>query len=193
MSRICVFCGASVGANRTFARLAQDVGAALVRRGIDLVYGGGDIGLMGLLANAVLANGGHVVGVIPQALVDREVAHGGLPDLRVVGSMHERKALISDLADGFIALPGGLGTLEELFEILTWQQLGLHDKPCGLINAAGYFDRLLQFLDHAVVEEFVRPEHRASVLVAEEADTLLDRFERYHPPRREKWIDRSSA
>jgi len=193
VKRICVFCGSSPGANRMYVRLAEQVGAALVRRQIALVYGGGNVGLMGVLANAVLAAGGHVIGVIPQALVDLEVAHAGLPDLRVVDSMHERKALMADLADGFIALPGGLGTLEELFEILTWQQLGLHAKPCGLIDVARYFDPLLRFLDHAVAERFIRPEHRAMVLVAEDADTLLDRFEQYQPPPRDKWIDRSSA
>ncbi len=138
MQRLCVFCGSSPGANSQYAALARRLGALLARRGLGLVYGGGNVGLMGVLADAVLKDGGHVIGVIPQALVDLEVAHSGLPDLRIVGSMHERKALMADLADGFIALPGGIGTLEEFCEILTWAQLGLHQKPCGLINVAGY-------------------------------------------------------
>jgi len=136
---------------------------------------------------------GWDTGVIPQGLVDREVAHRDLPDLRVVGSMHERKALMADLADGFIALPGGIGTLEEFCEILTWAQLGLHQKPCGLINVAGYFDHLLGFLDHAVAERFLRPEHRRMVLVAADPETLLDRLATYQPPQLAKWIDRDST
>ena len=148
---------------------------------------------MGVLADAVLQAGGHVIGVIPEALAAREVAHRGLPDLRVVRSMHERKATMADLADGFIALPGGLGTLEELFEIVTWAQLGLHGKPCGLVNAAGYFDHLIAFLDHAVEARFVRPEHRALMLVETDLAALLDRFASFVAPRLEKWIDRDST
>ncbi len=193
MQRICVFCGSSPGANSTYAELANRLGGVLARRSLSLVYGGGNVGLMGLLANAVLKEGGHVIGVIPQALVDLEVAHMNLPDLRIVSSMHERKALMADLADGFIALPGGIGTLEEFCEILTWAQLGLHQKPCGLINAAGYFDHLIAFLNHAVTERFFRPEHRSMVLIEDDPETLIARCERYQAPQLEKWIDRSSA
>ena len=193
MKRICVFCGSSPGANATYTVLAERLGALLARRGLGLVYGGGNVGLMGILANAVLANGGDVVGVIPQALFDIEVGHTGLPDLRIVGSMHERKALMADLADGFIALPGGIGTLEEFCEVLTWAQLGLHRKPCGLLNAENYFAHLITFLDHAVAERFFRPEHRAMVLVEDDPEVLIGRFEAYRPPQLEKWIDRGSS
>jgi len=193
MRRLCVFCGSSWGANAHYADVARRMGTLLVQRGIGLVYGGGNVGLMGVLADTVLAGGGHVIGVIPQSLVDLEVAHAGLPDLRVVGSMHERKALMADLADGFIALPGGIGTLEEFCEILTWGQLGFHRKPCGLVNAAGYFDHLMAFLDHAVSERFLRSEHRSMVLVESEPEGLLDRFVVYRPPQLEKWIDRAAT
>ena len=193
MKRVCVFCGSSPGANSQYATLAKGLGGILARSGLGLVYGGGNVGLMGILADAVLSAGGHVTGVIPQSLVDLEVAHAGLPDLRVVGSMHERKAMMADLADGFVALPGGIGTLEEFCEILTWAQLGLHQKPCGLINAAGYFDHLMAFLDHSVGERFLRPEHRSMVLVEADPAKLLDRFATYRPPQLEKWIDRSSS
>ena len=193
MKRVCVFCGSSPGASPTYAATAQRVGALLAQRGLTLVYGGGNVGLMGVLADAVLAHGGHVIGVIPQALMDLEVGHTGLSDLRIVGSMHERKALMADLSDGFIALPGGIGTLEEFCEVLTWAQLGMHAKPCGLTNVDGYFDHLITFLDHSVHERFFRPQHRAMVLVEADPDTLLDRFERYQPPQLEKWIDRRSS
>ena len=190
MKRVCVFCGSSPGANPEFAQLATRLGGELVRRSLALVYGGGNVGLMGVLANAVLAQGGHVIGVIPKALADLEVAHTGLPDLRIVASMHERKALMADLADAFVALPGGLGTLEEFCEILTWAQLGMHQKPCGLLSPGRYFDHLIAFLDHAVAERFLRPEHRALVLVEEDPVALLDRFEQFRAPAVEKWIDR---
>lgn len=193
MRRVCVFCGSSPGARPQYADLARTLGELLARRGLGLVYGGGNVGLMGILADAVLKAGGHVIGVIPQSLVDLEVAHTGLPDLRVVSSMHERKALMADLADGFIALPGGIGTLEEFCEILTWAQLGMHQKPCGVINVAGYFDHLMAFLDHSVNERFLRPEHRSMVLVAGDPETLLDHLDAYQPPRLEKWIDRSNS
>jgi len=169
------------------------MGDALVRRQIGLVYGGARIGLMGALADAVLAARGHVTGVIPKALVAREVAHAGLTDLRIVASMHERKALMADLADGFIALPGGWGTMEEFFEVLTWGQLGLHRKPCGLLNVGGFFDGLLSFIDHSIDEGFVRREHRPMVLVSESPDALLDRFGHYAPPDVEKLIDRAAT
>ncbi len=171
----------------------MELGATLAARRFGLVYGGARVGLMGIVADEVLRHGGEVIGVIPEALVAREVAHTGLGDLRVVRSMHERKALMSDLADGFIALPGGWGTLEEFFEVLTWGQLGLHRKPCGLLNVEGYFDSLLAFLQHAFDERFVRTEYAAMLAVATSADTLLDRFAAFEPPQVTKWIDRSSS
>ncbi len=165
----------------------------LVSRGYELVYGGGAVGLMGVLADAVLESGGKVIGVIPKGLLTKEVAHGRLTKLRVVASMHERKALMSDLSDAFIAVPGGLGTLEEFFEVLTWAQLGLHAKPCGLLNVGHYYDRLLGFLDHAVEDRFVRSEHRALVVTSTSADELLDKLSSFQPQRMEKWIDRASS
>ena len=158
-----------------------------------LVYGGARVGLMGVLADAALKAGGEVIGVIPRALVAREVAHAGLTELHVVESMHERKALMADLSDGFIALPGGWGTLDELFEILTWAQLGLHQKPCGLLNVQGYFDPLLSFVDHSIDEGFVRPEYRRLFAVADAAAPLLDLLSRQTPPTVEKWIDRAAS
>ncbi len=189
MKRVCVFTGSSAGHRPVYAEAAAGLGRVLAARDLGLVYGGGCVGLMGILADAVLAEGGHVIGVIPQALLDREVGHLGVSDLRVVGSMHERKALMADLADGFIALPGGWGTLDELFEILTWGQLGLHAKPCALLNVDGYFDRLLGFLDHTVEEGFVRREYRSMIMVGREADALLDAMLAYRAPQVEKWID----
>jgi uncharacterized protein (TIGR00730 family) len=172
--RLCVFCGAYRGARSMYAEAAREVGAMLADRGIALVYGGGNIGLMEVLADAALERGGVVIGVIPESLRVREVAHGGLTELRVVGSMHERKALMADLSDGFVALPGGLGTLEELLEISTWSQLGLHRKPIGLLNVGGYFDPLLAQLDRAVEDGFLRPEHRKLLIVADGVSSLLD-------------------
>jgi uncharacterized protein (TIGR00730 family) len=157
------------------------------------VYGGASVGTMGVLANTVLAEGGHVIGIIPQAIVDREVVHRGLSDLRVVTSMHERKVLMAELSDGFIALPGGLGTLDEVFEILTWGQLGLHQKPCGLLNIRDYYRGLIDFLDHAVAERFITDVHRAMLLVEEEPERLLEHFERYQVPAVATWVDRTSA
>lgn len=193
MKRICVFTGSSAGSRAEYLAAARAMGDALVRRQIGLVYGGARIGLMGALADAVLAARGHVTGVIPKALVAREVAHAGLTDLRIVASMHERKALMADLADGFIALPGGWGTMEEFFEVLTWGQLGLHRKPCGLLNVDGFFDGLLSFIDHSIDEGFVRREHRPMVLVSESPDALLDLFGHYAPPDVEKLIDRAAT
>ena len=188
--RICVFCGSSPGAQPEFGAAAEQLGHALAGAGIGLVYGGASVGLMGRLADSALAAGGEVIGVIPRALVDQEVAHHGLADLRVVGSMHERKALMADLADGFIALPGGLGTLDELFEILTWAQLGLHHKPIGLLDVAGYFAPLLAFLDGAVAARFLAPPHRAMLLVDHDPEALLTAFRAYQPPPPFKWVDR---
>jgi uncharacterized protein (TIGR00730 family) len=194
MKNLCVFAGSSPGARAEYLTTARELGRALAQRGIGVVYGGGCVGLMGALADAVLAANGEITGVIPESLVAREVAHHGLSKLHVVGSMHERKALMADLSDGFVALPGGWGTLEEFFEVLTWAQLGLHSKPCGLLNVGGYFDGLLAFLDHAVAERFVRTENGALVMVATSVDGILDQFDRYKtPPPTEKWIDRAST
>jgi hypothetical protein len=193
MKRICVFCGSSRGSRPAYAEAARQVGAELARRGIGLVYGGGRVGLMGILADAALAAGGEVIGVIPAALLAWEVAHANLTELQVVGSMHDRKARMAELSDAFVALPGGYGTLEEFCEVLTWSQLGLHRKACGLLNVERYYDPLLALLDHAVAERFVRPDHRALVLEATEPDLLLDRLASYEPPVLEKWIDRDET
>jgi uncharacterized protein (TIGR00730 family) len=193
LHRICVFAGSRPGTRAEYAAAARALGRALARRGIVLVYGGGNVGLMGALADAALAAGGEVIGVIPEALVRKEVAHTGLSELRVVGSMHERKAQMADLADAFIALPGGIGTLEELCEILTWAQLGLHAKPCGLLDVCGYFQRLLGFLDHAVSENFLPAEQRDMLLYAEDTDALLEAFARHRAPTLAKWIDRETT
>ncbi len=188
MRRVCVFCGSSHGTRPAYREAAERTAVVLARRGLGVVYGGGNVGLMGVLADAALAAGGEVIGVIPAALVAKELAHRGLTDLRVVDSMHERKALMAELSDGFIALPGGYGTLEELCEVLTWSQLGLHGKPCGLLNTAGYFHPLLELLDRATEEDFLRPEHRALLLVEEDPQRLVDLFERFRAPVLDKWI-----
>ena len=172
---------------------ARDFGHVLVKRHVGLVYGGARVGLMGTLADSVLAAGGHVTGVIPEALAAKEIAHTGLSALHVVASMHARKALMADLADGFIALPGGWGTLEELLEVLTWAQLGLHQKPCGLLNVLGFFDGLLSFIEHGIEEGFVRRENRSMILVSSSPGTLLDQFDEYVPRRVEKWIDAAAT
>jgi uncharacterized protein (TIGR00730 family) len=191
MRRICVFCGSSPGASPAYAEAARQLGRLLAQRGLGLVYGGGNVGLMGILADAVLAEGGEVIGVIPHSLMAREVGHSGLTDLRVVGTMHERKALMADLSDGFIALPGGIGTLDEWFEIWTWAQLGLHAKPCGLLDVQNYYSPLLAFLDHMVQERFLRDTHRSFVLVDTDPSLRLDRMAAHNPPAVEKWIDRA--
>ena len=188
MKRVCVFCGSSAGARPVYAEAARATGRLLAERGIGLVYGGGNVGLMGEVADAVLAAGGRVTGVIPRALMEREVGHRGLTTLHVVGSMHERKALMVDLSDGFVALPGGFGTLDELCEALTWSQLGIHAKPCGVLNVEGYFDALLALFDHATREGFVRDAHRRLVLEATEPAALLDAMARFQAPVTEKWI-----
>ena len=177
--RICVFTGSRHGASAEYADAARAFGRALVDRGYGLVYGGGNVGLMNMVANSVLELGGHVTGVIPDSLVSREVAHRGLSDLRVVGSMHERKAMMAELSDGFVAMPGGIGTMEEFFEVLSWAQLRIHDKPCGLLNAGGYFQHLIRFLDYAVAEDFHKPKHRSLLIVEDTSATLLDRFEQF--------------
>ncbi|MBI3047889.1 MAG: TIGR00730 family Rossman fold protein [Acidobacteria bacterium] len=191
MKRVCVFAGSSSGSRPEYRTLAAELGRALAAREIGLVYGGARVGLMGAVADAVLAAGGEVTGVIPAAMVAKEIAHDGLTDLCVVSSMHERKARMADLADAFIALPGGWGTWEEFFEMLTWSQLGLHRKPCGLLNVRGYFDPLLAFVAHAVDEGFVRREHTGMIAVASAPEPLLDRLSAYTSPAVEKWLDRA--
>lgn len=193
MKRICIFCGSSSGAGRAFAEAARDMGATLARHQLGLVYGGGNVGLMGGVADAVLAGGGKVIGVIPQALVDKELAHRGVTELRVVRSMHERKALMAELADAFIALPGGFGTLDEFCEILTWAQLGFHRKPCGLLNVTGFFDPFLSQIKHAVENRFIREEHGALIHVETTSELLLRRLFTAHPPAIHKWIDRDET
>jgi uncharacterized protein (TIGR00730 family) len=193
MRRLCVFSGSSPGARSVYADATAALGHALAGAGIGLVYGGASVGLMGTVADAALAAGGEVVGVIPQALVDREIAHPGLSELHVVQSMHERKALMADLSDGFVALPGGTGTLDELFEVYTWTQLGLHAKPLGLLDVRGYWTSLVAFLDHAVAERFVTAEHREMLVVADGPEALLDAFRRWRAPARAKWIDRAQS
>lgn len=190
MNRICVFCGSSPGARPEYLQAAAQLGQALASKSIGLVYGGAKVGAMGQIANAALASGGEVIGVIPEQLVQKEVAFTDLANLHVVGSMHERKALMVELSDGFIALPGGFGTFEEFFEVLTWAQLGMHHKPCGFLNVCGYYDQLIAFLDHAVDQQFLRTEYRAMVLVDEDPEGLLAQFAAYQPPAIDKaaWI-----
>jgi uncharacterized protein (TIGR00730 family) len=194
MERVCVFCGSSPGARPGYAEATAEVARLLVGEGIGVVYGGGHVGLMGVLADTAMAEGGEVIGVMPQALVDREIAHPRISDLRVVGSMHERKALMAELSDAFIALPGGAGTLEELFEVYTWAQLGLHRKPCALLDVEDYFAALAGFLDHAVRERFLREEHRAMLMVERDPRALIERLRNFEPGRvTAKWIDREQT
>lgn len=187
MNRVCVYCGSSPGDGDVYVEAARSLGQLLASSGIGLVYGGASKGLMGILADAVLDAGGSVTGVIPNALRDKEIAHEGLTDLHVVDSMHDRKSLMAVLSDGFVALPGGFGTLEEIVEVLTWGQLSFHAKPCGLLNVDHYYDRLLAFLDHAVSRGFVREAHRRMLLVSDTPAALLDQFEHYEPPVVRKW------
>jgi uncharacterized protein (TIGR00730 family) len=189
LERVCVFCGSSDGVRASYREVAARLGRALAGRRLGIVYGGGNVGLMGALADAALAEGGEVIGVIPEHLVAKELAHHGV-DLRVVHSMHERKALMGDLADAFIALPGGFGTLEEFLEVLTWSQLGLHAKPCALLDVAHYYDGLLTFLQHAVREHFVLEDSRSLVLVDDDPERLLERLAAWQPPALRRWIDR---
>jgi uncharacterized protein (TIGR00730 family) len=191
--RLCVFCGSSAGVRPAYAESAASLGRLLASRGIALVFGGSHLGLMGAVAQAALSAGGEVIGVMPQALVAKEVADLRLADLRVVGSMHERKALMAELSEGFIALPGGFGTFEEFCEVLTWTQLGLHAKPCGLLNVEGYYDPLLKLFDHAVAEGFLKPQHRAMVICETDPAALVDRLLAFEPPRTEKWIGREQT
>jgi uncharacterized protein (TIGR00730 family) len=189
LSSICVFCGSNAGADPAYLAAADTVGRQLAQRGIRVVYGGGRVGMMGAVADAARAAGGEVVGVIPQQIFDLEIGHTGLDDLRVVGSMHERKALMAELADAFVALPGGIGTLEELFEVYTWAQLGIHAKPLGLLDVAGYYEPLAAFLDHAVAQRFLRAETRAMLAVADDFDGLLEALHAWQAAPTHKWID----
>lgn len=193
MKRVCVFCGSNSGANPAYAAAADRLGRLLAERGLTLVYGGGNVGLMGILADAAVEAGGQVVGVIPEAMLKWEVGHPNLAELRVVASMHERKAAMAELADAFIALPGGVGTLEEVFEIWTWGQLGLHAKPLGFLDVAGYFERLHAFLDHMADEGFVKPRHRQMAAVHHDPEALLALLETYRPPETIRIIDRETA
>jgi uncharacterized protein (TIGR00730 family) len=190
---VCVFCAAGDGRNPIYVKQALEMGRYLAESGRRIVYGGGRTGLMGALAEGALAAGGEIIGIMPKHLVDHEVAHTGLTELRVVASMHERKSMLAELSDGFLAMPGGLGTLEELFEIWTWGQLGLHRKPYGVLNVHGYFTPLLRFLDHAVTEQFVRPEYRALLVVDSEPQALLARMEAMEPPPLPRWVQRETT
>jgi uncharacterized protein (TIGR00730 family) len=190
LNRVCVFLGSSPGADPAFTTGVQDLARACVERGLTIVYGGADAGLMGVLADAALAAGGDVIGVIPEGVLLREVGHKGLSDLRIVGSMHERKALMEELADGFVAAPGGVGTLEELVEVYTWAQLGIHAKPIGLLDLAGYWAPLFAWLDHAVEQRFMSAPHREMLLSDEDPATLLDRLAAWQPTAATKWLDR---
>jgi uncharacterized protein (TIGR00730 family) len=190
---VCVFCGSSPGIDPAYTEAARSLGRTLAEANVRLVFGGGHVGLMGVLSNAALEARGEVIGVIPKSLVEREIAHAGLTDLRIVGSMHERKAMMSDLSEGFITLPGGTGTLEEFFEVLTWAQLGEHNKPCGLLNVAGYYDPLLSVFDHMVDRGFLSESNRALALVESEPEKLLQRLDHYQPPKTAKWLDKSET
>jgi uncharacterized protein (TIGR00730 family) len=192
MKRICVFCGSSAGSQPEYRAGAEQLGAELIRRKVGLVYGGGNLGLMGAIADSVLKAGGEAIGVIPEHLMKREIGHNRLTKLHIVRSMHERKALMADLSDAFIALPGGFGTLEEFFEVLTWSQLGLHAKPCGIVNVLGYYTPLLRMLDHAIDERFLKPQNRALVIARETPAELLQAFEDWRPVHVEKWLDRDT-
>jgi|SRR5687767_11131353 uncharacterized protein (TIGR00730 family) len=193
MRRVCVFCGSSVGNQPAYAEAAQAMGAVLAKRGIGLVYGGGNVGLMGVVADAVMAHGGEAIGVIPRSLADREVAHGGITQLHVVDSMHTRKAMMAELSDGFVAMPGGVGTFEEFFEVVTWTQLGLHRKPCGLLNVQGFYTPLAAFIDQAVSEGFIKPIHRAAIVVDSDPARLLDTLAKVDLPAVPKWIRREET
>ena len=190
MESICVFCGSSVGKRPEYSETARSFGKLIASRDITLVYGGGNIGLMREVADGALEAGGKVIGVMPKLIVDKEIAHNSLHQLKIVNTMHERKALMAKLSDGFVALPGGFGTIDELFEIMTWNQLGIINKPCGLLNIEGYFNHLLEYISCAVNERFVRPEHQANLIVDNDPEELIDRLEKYRPQVAEKWIER---
>ena len=191
LNRICVFCGTNTGSRPEYGAAARELGQILAEQDIELVYGGASVGIMGELADSVHEHGGHVTGIIPQQLVEKESAHTGIPNLIVVASMHQRKSQMADMSDGFIALPGGIGTLEGFFEILTWGQLGIHAKPAGILNVKGYFDGLTGFLDHAVREGFLTEEHRNAIMVESQPAKLLERMQAYTPPEGEKFMGRT--
>lgn len=193
INSICVYCGSSSGRIEAYGSAGCALAKSLVSRNIRLVYGGAGIGIMGMVADQVMKLGGQAIGVIPKALAHKEVAHKNLTELHVTQSMHERKMLMAELSDGFIALPGGLGTLEELFEIWTWAQLGFHNKPCGLLNVEGYYDSLIGFLDHVLAEQFVKKDHHAMLIVETSPDTLLDRFINYQPPAVRHWVGKDET
>lgn len=193
LKRICVFCGSNPGNDPAYLEAAQTLGAAIVTRGYELVYGGAEVGLMGAVADAALEAGGRVVGVMPKALIDKEIGHKNLSEQHIVSSMHERKALMADLSDGFIALPGGVGTLEEIFEIWTWAQLGHHDKPLAFMNVLGFYDPLCAFLDHQSSEGFVRKGHRDMAIFSKDAEEILQAFETYDAPELQKWVERAET
>ena len=186
MKRICVFCGSSVGAKIEYGQASEEVGRFLANRKIGLVYGGGRVGIMGKMAKACLEAGGEVIGVIPRRLYDMELGYSGITKMYIVESMHERKAMMAELSDGFIALPGGLGTVEEFFEVLSWAQLGIHSKPCGLLNTGGFYDKLIDFLGYAVEQDFVDSVHRNMILVDANHEELLRKFEMYQAPKADK-------
>ena len=193
LRRLCVYAGSNPGIRPDYREAAAELAEAMAARDVGLVYGGGKVGLMGVLADTILAAGGEAIGVMPQPLVDREIAHTGLTELKVVGSMHERKALMAELADGFVAVPGGIGTLEELVEVFTWAQLGIHAKPCGVLDAAGFYTGLSGFLDHMVQEGFLRAENRARLVSESDPGALLDRLEAWEPVSVPKWLDLDRA
>jgi hypothetical protein len=189
IKRICVFCGSNPGNNPEYVKAAHALGECIAKSGAELVYGGGNVGIMGEIANAVLAGGGRAIGVIPKTLVDKELAHRSLTELRVVNTMHERKALMSELSDAFIALPGGIGTLEEFFEVLTWAQLGFQKKPCGLLNIAGYYDHLIAFIDKMVSEGFLNESHRELMVIEKDPDAIIEKLKSHKPVFTDKWLN----
>lgn len=193
LNKLCIFCGSSSGNSPAYQDAAEALAETLAESGIGLVYGGAQVGLMGSMADACLKRGVAVIGVIPGALFPREIPHPGLTELHVVDSMHERKQMMYELSDAFVALPGGIGTLEELFEILTWGQLGLHAKPCGLLNVEGYFDKMLEFLDGAVERDFLKPKHRALLQADANPAVLMEKLKNYRPPEGTKWIRRGET
>ncbi|MFQ5964097.1 MAG: TIGR00730 family Rossman fold protein [Candidatus Scalinduaceae bacterium] len=189
IKRLCVYCGSNTGNRPEYTQAARELASAMVNKNIGLVYGGASVGMMGEIADAVLKEGGEVIGIIPKGLFVKEVAHTGVSELREVNTMHERKEMMAELSDGFIALPGGLGTIEEFFEIWTWSQLGMHQKPFGLLNACQYYDKLIDFINHAVSEKFIKEKYRSMVFVEEQPDVLLQKFETYKAPEVARWID----
>lgn len=193
LKTICVYCGSSQGKKETYATAAKSLAESLVARNITLVYGAASIGIMGTVADHVLKLGGQVIGVIPKALAHKEITHSNLTELYVTQSMHERKMKMAELSDGFIALPGGIGTMEELFEIWTWAQLGFHKNPCGLLNIDGYYDALIQFVDHMQQEQFVKPKHHDLLMIADDPEKLLEKFISYTPPEITQWVEKDET